>query len=52
MVDSSTSYNVRIIDHGDGKFSVGFIHRFKKVGNKGGGEWVDGNRGKVKRQLV
>jgi len=46
-----TNYNVRLIDHGDGKFSLGFVHRLKTA-KKGGGEWVKGNRPKVVKLLT
>lgn len=47
-----TSYNIRLIDNGDGTYSLGFIHRFRNNKNIQGGEWVDGSQNKVKRLLV
>lgn len=46
-----TEYNVRIVDHGNGTFSLGFVHRLKKR-KGGGGEWVGGNRPKVVKLLI
>ncbi len=43
-------YNVRLVDHGDGIFSLGFVHRLKhgpKIS-----EWVDGNVPKVVKLLT
>jgi len=49
-MDKVVDYNVRIVDHGDGKFSIGFIHRLKK--GKTVHEWVDGNRKKLVKLLT
>lgn len=46
-----TEYNVRIVDNGNGTFSLGFIHRLKNK-KGGGGEWVDGNKPKIVKLLA
>ena len=48
-----THYNIRIIDNGNGTYSLGFVHRFKTtpMKKKIAGEWVEGNVNKVIRLL-
>jgi len=45
-----TEYNVRLVDNGDGTFSLGFVQRLKKM--RKGHEWVDGNKPKVVKLLT
>lgn len=49
-----TSYNVRIYDNGNGTFSLGFVDRFKTVGQPKNtcGTWVKGSKNKMVRLLT
>ena len=45
------NYNVRVVDNGDGTYSLGFIHRLREY-EGGGGEWIEGSRSKLERLLI
>ncbi len=51
---AKTSYNIRIIDNGDGTFSLGFISRLRitRLSKGTQGEWVDGSRNKIVQLLT
>ena len=47
------NYNIRVVDNGDGTYSLGFIHRLREhEGGGGGGEWVYGSRAKIEKLLT
>ena len=54
MKKQKTSYNVRIVDNGDGTYSIGHVSRLKTCGlpKDVGGEWVKGSIGKMIRLLT
>ena len=49
-----TEYNVRIVDNGNGTYSVGYISRLKTCGLPKNirGMWVAGSRNKIFRLLT
>lgn len=49
----STAYNVRVVDNGDGTFTVSFVSRYRQFINSGewNGEWIDGSIRNVCRLL-
>lgn len=51
---TKTEYNIRVIDNGDGTYSLGFVSRLKACGlpKDTCGMWVPGSRNKMIRLLT